>query len=109
MALVIGQEFGTFEEFAEHLKRWEETNFVTLYTRRSHSIEAVRRRAPNRSFADKLKFSELDYACVHGGREYKIKSNTEEAMSKVRVLFTKGVDKGGGAGGAKAPQFFIAV
>ena len=79
MALVIGQEFVTFEEFAESLKRWEETNFVTLYTRSSRSIEAARRRA---SFADKLKFSELDYACVRGGREYKSKATQKRPCQK---------------------------
>lgn len=57
---MAGQEFCSFEDFTEHVKHWEETNFVTLYTRSSRSIEAVKRRAPNRTFADKLKFSELD-------------------------------------------------
>ena len=45
-----------------------------VYTRSSQSIEAARKRAPNRRFLDKLKFSELDNACVHGGREYKSKA-----------------------------------
>ena len=69
-----GQEFFSFEEVSESVKKWEKKNFVTLYTRSSRSNEAARRRAPNRTFLDKLKFSELDYACVHGGREYKSKA-----------------------------------
>ena len=64
MALVSGQEFSSFEELSENVQKWERKNFVTLYTRSSRSIEAARRRAPNRTFLDKLKFSELDYACV---------------------------------------------
>ena len=55
---------------SESVKKWEKKNFVTLYAR---SIEAARRRAPDRTFLDKLKFSELDYTCVHEGREYKSK------------------------------------
>ena len=42
MALVIGQEFCSFEELSESVKKWENTNFVTLYTRSSRSIEGLR-------------------------------------------------------------------
>ena len=41
MALVIGQEFCSFEELSESVKKWEKTNFVTLYTRSSRSIEGL--------------------------------------------------------------------
>ena len=82
MALVSGQEFHSFEELSEGVKNWEKKNFVTLYTRSSRSIEAARKRAPNRTFLDKLKFSELDYACVHGGREYKSKATQRRPCQK---------------------------
>ena len=82
MALVSGQEFSSFEELSESVKKWEKKNFVTLYTRSSRTIEAARRRAPNRVFLDKLKFSELDYACVHGGREYKSKATQRRPCQK---------------------------
>ena len=77
MALVSGQEFYSFEELSEGVKNWEKKNFVTLYTRSSRSIEAA-----NRTFLDKLKFSELDYACVHGGREYKSKATQRRPCQK---------------------------
>ena len=79
MVLVSGQEFCSFEEVSESVKEWEKKNFVTLCTR---SIEAARRRAPNRMFLDKLKFSVLDYACVHGGREYKSKATQRRPCQK---------------------------
>lgn len=82
IALVSGQEFCSFEELSQSVKRWEENKFVTLYTRSSRSIEAARRRAPNRTFLDRLKFSELDYACVHGGREYKSKATQRRPCQK---------------------------
>ena len=75
MELAEGKEFSSFEEVCASIKKWEEANFVTLYTRSSRGLEAARRRAPRRTFAEQLKFSELDYACVHGGREYKSKSS----------------------------------
>ena len=82
MAIVSGQEFCSFEEVSESIKSWEKENFVTLYTRSSRSIEVARRRAPNRTFLDQLKFSELDYACVHGGREYKSKATQKRPCQK---------------------------
>ena len=82
MALVSGQEFCSFEEVSESVKKWEKENFVTLYTRSSRSIEAAKRRAPNRAFLDKLKFSELDYACVREGREYKSKATQRRPCQK---------------------------
>ena len=74
MELAAGNEFSSFQALSSAIKQWEETSFVTLYTRSSRSVEASRKRAPKRKFNDELKFSELDYACVHGGREYKPKS-----------------------------------
>ena len=36
-----GQEFSSFEEVAESVKKWEKKKFVTLYTRSSRSIRIV--------------------------------------------------------------------
>ncbi len=71
MSLATGKEFSSFQDLSETVKKWEKENFVTLYTRSSRSVAAARRRAPNRSYSDELQFAELDYACIHGGREYK--------------------------------------
>ena len=73
-----GTKFSTFEELSQSIKSYEERNFVTLYTRSSRTVEATRRRAPNKKFNDKLHYSELDYACIHGGRVYKSKSNSRK-------------------------------
>ena len=92
MALVSGQEFCLFEELCKTIKEWEKKNFVTLYTTSSQSIEAAKRRAPNRTLLDKLKFSELDYACVHGGREYKSKATQRRPCQNVVYSCNKVLD-----------------
>ena len=88
MALSVGKEFSSFEELSCSVKLWEKSNFVTLYTRSSRSIEACKKRAPKRTFNDTLKFAELDYACVHGGRQYKSKSTNKRQCQKYFVNTT---------------------
>ena len=79
MDLISGQEFSSFEELSKSVQEWEKKNFVTLYTRSSRS---AKKRTPNRTYLDELKFSELDYACVHGGREYKSKATQSRPCQK---------------------------
>ena len=78
ISLCVGTKFSTFEELSQSIKSYEERNFVTLYTRSSRTVEATRRRAPNKKFNDKLHYSELDYVCIHGGRVYKSKSSSRK-------------------------------
>ena len=82
MELAVGEEYSSYQELSSAIRHWEGSNFVTLYTRSSRSVEASRKRAPKRKFNDELKFSELDYACVHGGREYKSKSTNKGEKQK---------------------------
>ena len=72
--LNVGVKYSTFEQLETAIKRYEEQKYVTLYRRSSWSIEADRKRAPNRHFLEELLYYEVDLACVHGGREYVSKS-----------------------------------
>ena len=47
--LIEGGEFSSFQELSKSIKKWEEANFVILYTRSSRSLESARRRAPRRT------------------------------------------------------------
>lgn len=82
LELAEGGEFSSYEELAASIRKWEAANLVTLYTRSSRSVEAARKRAPRRTFSDKIKFSEVDYSCVHGGREYKSRSSQKRVCQK---------------------------
>ena len=70
-AFTVGSKFDSFDDLSSAIKDYERVNSVTLYTRSSRSIMAAKKRAPKRHFSESLKYSELDYACVHGGRQYK--------------------------------------
>uniref|UniRef100_A0A1X7VT39 ZSWIM3 N-terminal domain-containing protein n=1 Tax=Amphimedon queenslandica TaxID=400682 RepID=A0A1X7VT39_AMPQE len=65
----VGSEFSSFEELSRAIKLWEE-ECVILYTRNSRTVATYQKRAPKRHMNDDLIYSELDYACVYGGREY---------------------------------------
>ena len=56
--LNFGAKYGSFEQLETAIKRYEEVNYVTLYRRSSRTIEAARRRAPNRHFSEKLLYYE---------------------------------------------------
>ena len=61
----VGDTFSSFSELAARILigiRGE------LSVRRSRTIEAASKRAPKKQFKKELKYSELDYACIHGGK-----------------------------------------
>ena len=43
---------------------------VTLYTKSLKTVAATRKSVPKQHINDNLGYSELDYACMHGGWEY---------------------------------------
>ena len=42
-----------------------------LYKRDSRTIETAIRRAPNRKFKSDIKYADLVYCCIHGGKKFK--------------------------------------
>ena len=64
----VGDSFRSFSELGERISEFENKSFVQLYVRRSRSIEATAKRAPKKQFKQDLKYAEIDYVCIHGGR-----------------------------------------
>ena len=65
--LTTGQEFSSFEELKHCISSYERATFVQLYIRRSGSLESAKKRATKTNFSSDLRFSELQYNCIHGG------------------------------------------
>ena len=89
--LSVGLEFRSYEDLSSVIKSYERRHFVTLYKRSSRTIQAARKRAPNRHFAEQWAYSEVDFACVHGGRDYVSRSKGKRKMQRfvhvhVRIL-----------------------
>ena len=87
--LRVGLEFSSYEDLCSAIKTYERLHFVTLYKRSSRTIQAAIKRAPNRHFADQLVYSELDFACVHGGRDYISRSKGKRKAQRFVLLVAK--------------------
>ena len=68
--LTTGQEFSSFEELKHCISSYERAAFVQLYIRRSRSLESAKKRATKKNFNSDLRFSELQYSCIHGGKQF---------------------------------------
>ncbi|KAK6169865.1 hypothetical protein SNE40_020840 [Patella caerulea] len=73
--LTLGAQFNTFHALSEAVSRWEKTNFISLYKRSSRTIEACSKRATKKFFNPHLKYAEINFACIHGGRKLKSSSS----------------------------------
>ncbi|XP_067865843.1 zinc finger SWIM domain-containing protein 1-like isoform X2 [Heterodontus francisci] len=71
----VGAEFSSYSELHREFRRYQRDCAVQLWTRHSRTIEAQRRRAPKRPMNDALKFAEIDYACIHGGKLFRARGS----------------------------------
>ena len=73
----VGQLYSDYGELEEKVKDFENSCFVKLYKKESRTIEAARKRCPNKNFSDKIKYSEVAFGCIHNG---KYKPNTKTGV-----------------------------
>ena len=71
------EKFRSFSECKDKVEDFEKANFVQLYIRRSRSVEAAVKRAPKKQFNEELKYSDIEYSCIHGKRVFKSSSTGE--------------------------------
>ena len=70
VSFFVGQQFRSFEDFQRHLKLYESQHFVQFWCRDSRTIQAAQKRL-NRHLSDEIKYYELTYRCIHGGKKFK--------------------------------------
>ena len=70
---VLGKKFSSYNELQQWIDTYQSENFVQLYVSDSRTIAAAQKRLPKRQLKAELKYYQLTYACVHGGRKYKSK------------------------------------
>lgn len=68
----VGDSFQSFSELEEKLQAFKAKKYVEFWRRDARTIEAVQNRL-NRTINPSLKYYELKYCCIHGGRVFKPK------------------------------------
>ena len=69
--LTIGEKFKNLEEFESKLEAFKKKAFVEYWRRDSRTICAARKRGIDRPLKAELKYYEVKYCCIHGGRSFK--------------------------------------
>ena len=67
----VDDEFSSYEEVEEKIQQLQDTEKFKLWKRDSRTIAAAIKRMPKRVFNPEVKYNELLYCCVYGGRETK--------------------------------------
>ena len=67
----IGDKFSSLEEFELKVECYKKEAFIELWRRDSRTITAARKRGIERPLKTDLKYYELKYCCIHGGRSFK--------------------------------------
>ncbi|KAK7101819.1 hypothetical protein V1264_020144 [Littorina saxatilis] len=92
MGFNVGDQFASYEEFQQALVGYEKSTFVQLWKRDSRTLAAAQGRCPNRKFNSAIKFYELTYSCVHGGKKHHSKSTAglrpNQKTFKIECPFT---------------------
>nr|XP_047136281.1 uncharacterized protein LOC124813380 [Hydra vulgaris] len=75
MALNVGDKFNSLKELEKANKNYKVEFSVFLYKRESRSIASARKKGIRRTLNDDLLFYSMHYACYHGGKNFKSRSN----------------------------------
>ena len=63
--LELNTTFDSYDELKESVAHYQRTNFVQLYKRDARTIEAIKKKAPNKNYLEKLMYSCIKYCCIH--------------------------------------------
>ncbi|EEC11638.1 hypothetical protein IscW_ISCW009156 [Ixodes scapularis] len=76
----IGEEFTSFTELHRRIQSFQLRNSVQLYIRSSRKIQAAQVRSTD-GYNPELKFAEIYYACVRGGRKFQSRGNSSSSSN----------------------------
>ena len=74
VSFAVGSKYNSYEVLHEAIQKYQKQNFVQLYKKDSHTVQVAARRSPKRHFNEAIKYSEITFSCIHGGKKYISKS-----------------------------------
>ena len=81
-----GVEFSTFCLLSAAITRFQDATFCQFYTRDSRTVEADVRRNTKKKYADAIKYANITYACIHGGRQFRSASKGLRPQQRYDIL-----------------------
>ena len=76
----VGERFSSYTELEEKIRTYEQQTFCQLWKRDSRTIESAQKRL-NRHLAENIKYYEVTFGCIHGGRRFKCRGEGKRASS----------------------------
>ncbi len=80
LSFCIGEKFYSFTDLEVKVKSFETANATKFWIRDSRTIESARKRT-NRPLLDCLKYYQVSFRCIHGGRKFKARGEGKRATA----------------------------
>ena len=80
VSFTLGESFKSFDELEKKMKEYEITNLVQFWKRDTRTINAAQKRI-NRHLNTNLKYYEITYCCIHGGKKFTSNSEGKRSSS----------------------------
>ena len=88
----VGEKFSSLQELDLRLKSFQEKTYVQLYKRSSRKLvvgKAIGGKTVSEDVANRLIYKEIDYSCIHGGRNFVSQSSGQRPNTRFLYLFHK--------------------
>ena len=83
LSFTIGKTFSSLGSLEILIKQYEEEQFVQLYKRRTRGLDSYAKKCgPDKKLNRDLKYAEVEYSCIHGGKCFKSKSTGKRPNGK---------------------------
>lgn len=80
ISFALGESFRTYEELESKVKLYEQKHYVQLWKRDTRTVQAAQKRL-NRPLSDRIKYYEVKYSCIHGGKSFKARGEGKRSTS----------------------------
>uniref|UniRef100_A0A1X7USG1 ZSWIM3 N-terminal domain-containing protein n=1 Tax=Amphimedon queenslandica TaxID=400682 RepID=A0A1X7USG1_AMPQE len=67
----VGDLFTSFDELQQSVEKYQKKGSLQFYIRDSRSMEAALKRNTKKQLKPDLKYAEITYCCIYGGKKYK--------------------------------------
>ena len=71
-SFVMGELFQTYDDLEKKLERYERQTFTEFWKRDTRTVESAKK-SMDRQLKKELKYYEVKFCCIHGGKSFKPK------------------------------------